>query len=144
MVELTWKSIRALHWNDLYIPLHQYLVTGELPKKSLAGMGRFKRSAKNFELDQDDNIILITNQIPEDLLDGNGEPLVKLELPLRFIVVNPTEKLTTIKTAFNSILAGGFKGVESIYKKIASQYIGITRKDVSDVLKKMDLEARLR
>ena len=41
---------------------------------------------------------------------------------------------------FNNVLTGGFKGVESVYKKIASQYIGVSRKDVAQVLKQMELK----
>lgn len=98
MPELTWKSLRALHWKELYVPLHKYLSTGDLPtkEKSSAGLSRFKRVARHFELDEEGNIVLITNLVPPDLLDEEGKPLLKLELPLKFVVVKPTDKELTI------------------------------------------------
>jgi len=141
MPELTFKSLRALHWNDLYVPLHEYLVTGQLPEKTASSLTRFKRVAKNFELDPStQDIILITNIIPPELLDPDGEPLVEIDLPLKFTVVDPRRKKDTIITCFNSVQSGGFKGVESLYRKISSQYLGISRNDIADVLKKMELK----
>jgi hypothetical protein len=56
-----------------------------------------------FELDED-RLVLITTTIPPHMLDDQGEPLFHVDLPLKFIVVNPKDKTTIITTFFNSVL----------------------------------------
>ena len=132
-----WKSIRALRWDSLYDDLKGWHKGGKVPKKgSDSGLARFKRVAKEFELDGDD-LVLITD-VPTPEMASLG--FTKAQEPTRYIVVDPKKKDTFVKDVFNNVLAGGFKGVESVYKKIASQYIGISRNDVASVLSRMELK----
>ena len=132
-----WKSIRALHWNDLYDDLLAWHQTGVEPKKnSASALSRFKRVAKEFELDGNNLVVITDVATPEMASLG----FTKEQEPTKYIVVNPKERTKFIKEVFNNVLTGGFKGVESVYKKIASQYIGVSRKDVAQVLKQMELK----
>lgn len=113
-----------------------YLDDGTLPKKTPASMGRFLRVANNFEMNEEGEIVLITNQ-PTPEMEELG---LKAETPTTYTVIAPDAKKNIVENVFTNIFAGGFKGVESIYQKLASQYIGITRKDVAEVLGKMELK----
>jgi transposase InsO family protein len=140
MNKVKWKSIRGLKWKELYQPLKIYLLTGDLPKgKSASSLSRFKRTANRFELENED-IILLTNTLPPNLLDEDGNPLVDVNLPMKFIVCDPKNKTETIKTFFSSVLGSNYKGIENCYRKISAQYLGITRQDISKVLKRMEIK----
>jgi hypothetical protein len=140
MNKVKWKSIRGLKWKELYQPLKIYLLTGDLPKgKSPSSLSRFKRTANRFELDGED-IVLITETLPPELVDENGKSLIEIDLPMKYVVCDPKHKVETIKTFFTNVLASNFKGINNVYTKIKSQFIGITRKDVSDVLKKFEIK----
>jgi hypothetical protein len=133
-----WKSIRSLPWKTLYSPLLAYLIDGTIPEKSPSSLARFKRLAKKFELNEDGRLVLITNT-PLDT-DENGENLME-DTPTRsYLVQNPEEKESLILSFFHNVFSGGYKGIESMYKKITAQYIGITRQDISDVLKRIELK----
>ena len=110
-----------------------------MPKdKTPAALARFKRVATSgmFEL-EDFEIVHITDQ-PTPEMESLG--FTELKEPVKYTVVDPKTKEATIKEIFNNVLTGGFKGVESVYRKIASQYLGVSRKDVSDVLGRMELK----
>jgi transposase InsO family protein len=140
MNKVKWKSIRGLKWKELYIDLKIYLETGDLPQgKSPSSLSRFKRTATKFELENED-IILLTNTLPPNLLDEDGNPLVDVNLPMKFIVCDPKNKTETIKTFFSSVLGSNYKGIENCYRKISAQYLGITRQDISKVLKRMEIK----
>jgi hypothetical protein len=135
-----WKQIRALRWKDLYEPMYLFLESETEPKgKSKSGLYRFKKIAKQFQLVANE-IVLYTNQYPPDLLDDAGKPVVQLDLPLTYMVVPPNLRDIIIGSCFSSVFSGGFKGVDSCYRKIAQEYIGITRNDVSTFLKKTELK----
>ena len=137
---MTWKGIRQIRWTDTYEHLYKYLLTSELPTdRSVSSLARFKRLAKNFVLSGDE-VVLETNTIPPELLDEEGNPLVDVKLPMSFLVVKPTEKDQTIQAVYESNLAGGYKGIESLYRKISGQYLGITRQDIAQVLSRQELK----
>jgi hypothetical protein len=83
---------------------------------------------------------MYTNQIPPDLVGEDGEPLIEIDLPQVFMVAPPGLKEIIIGSCFSSVFSGGFKGVDSCYKKMAAEYIGITRNDVADFLSRTELK----
>ena len=132
---LSFKALRAIQWDKSYQPLLVYLQQGIEPKKmSKSSLYRFKQRAEMFELDPAEGaegIIFRTDVLPPELTEVDD----KILQPERvYKVVPPNEKEQTILAVYQSELAGGFRGVLSLYRKISAQYLGISRADISKVL----------
>jgi hypothetical protein len=120
-----------------------YLKDGTVPENgSTSTKYRFRKKCERFFLDKEDQIIFLSNTIPPELTDKEGKPLIHVTLPLKFIVADPRPENIEriIGTCFSSTMSGGHKGVDSLYKKISQEYIGISRQDVSDFMKRSELK----
>ena len=135
MTQVNWKSIDRLKFKDLYPELLSYYKNGTLPKKSPSALARFMSHTRLFTYD-DGRIYLIADNLPDNSLKGI------VELPIKLELIHPTDdNITTIVSAlYNNSLVGGYRGVEPLFRKIKQAYLGITRGDIENVLKKMELK----
>ena len=113
---------------------------------SKSSLYRFKQRAEHFHLSTErasanaseegkEEILFTTNILPPELASVDD----KIIQPERtYKVVQPNEKEQVILSIYQSELAGGFRGVLSLYRKISLQYLGITRADISKVLSKVE------
>lgn len=134
--DVKWKSIYSLRYKELYKDLLIYYTKNKLPKKSNQVLYRFKKYLEIFKYDEP-NLYLIANNLPDENLKGI------VELPIKLILLNPENKKEIskiISEIYNSSLAGAYRGVETIFQKIRQSYLGISRRDVADTLKRMELK----
>ena len=139
MVLVNWKSIDRLKFKELYPELLAYYKDGIIPKKSKSALSKFINHTKMFEYDstkKEGRIYLVADNLPDDSLKGI------VSLPITLELVNPSDEniQNIVSTVYSHSLVGGFRGTEPLYKKIKQSYLGITRQDVADVLKKMELK----
>ena len=142
MVFVNWKSINRLKFKELYPMLMAYYRNSTLPTKSKSALARFLKHAETFEYREgkidtlSDQIFLVADNLPDPSLKGI------VSLPITLELINPTrENITAIVAElYSHTLVGGFRGIEPLYKKIKQSYLGITREDVADVLKQMELK----
>lgn len=160
MVHVNWKSIDRLKFKELYPELMAYYKDGILPTKSKSALTRFINHTRMFEYDSgveedttsikppggaeihvettksEGRIYLIADNLPDNSLKGI------VELPIQLELINPTDdNITNIVSAlYNNSLVGGYRGVEPLFKKIKQSYLGITRGDIENVMRKMELK----
>ena len=161
MVHVNWKSIDRLKFKELYPELMAYYKDGILPTKSKSALTRFLNHTRMFEYDSsieedtstsikppggaeihvemtksEGRIYLIADNLPDNSLKGI------VDLPIQLELINPTaDNITNIVSAvYRHSLAGAFRGIEPLFKKLKQSYLGITREDVANVLKKMEMK----
>ena len=139
MVFVNWKSVDRLKFKELYPQLLAYYKDNILPKKSQSAISRFINHTKMFEYHPSKDgvrIYLVADNLPDNSLKGI------VSLPITLEVINPTDENITniVSTVYSHSLVGGFRGTEPLYKKIKQSFLGITREDVANVLKKMELK----
>jgi len=135
-----------------------YYKDGILPTKSKSALTRFINHTRMFEYDSgveedttsikppggapiettksEGRIYLIADNLPDNSLKGI------VDLPIQLELINPTDdNITNIVSAlYNNSLVGGYRGVEPLFKKIKQSYLGITRGDIENVMRKMELK----
>ena len=105
---------------------------------SKSSLYRFRKRAEYFHLSPEEGkaeILFTTSVLPPELAEVDSS-IIQPEKTYR--VIAPNEKEQLILAVYQSELAGGFRGVLSLYRKISAQYLGITRQDISKVLSKLE------
>jgi transposase InsO family protein len=129
-MKVNWKSVSRYHWDQLYPQLVLYFEKGEKPKNTRG----FIKKTKMFEY-VDGRLFLVADNPPDEMED------IPVDLPIKLeVIVDEEMKVEIIKEVFVNIRMGSFRGIDPIYKRIRRMYVGITRDDVSDVLKRMELK----
>ena len=135
-MKVNWKSIGKYRWDEMYRRLKDWFEKGELPKGvSEVAVRSFKRKLKQFEM-VEGRIYLVADNPPDEMMD------IPMKLPYRLEVVEPSKENidAIISEVFVNIRVGSFRGVNAIYNKLKTMYVGIKRNDVADVLKRMELK----
>lgn len=127
---IPWRSIRNLKITaDYYEDLLIFLQNGTLPPriKNNNNQTKFKRLAKFFSLDENDQVVLVDND--EKLYDTKGSRVYK--------VIHKDEIDAVLNKAWN--VRTGFRGVRSFLEQLQQEFIGISRSDVDAFLKRQSI-----
>lgn len=135
-----YKSIRNLSFSrERY---NEYLTYAEdkiIPDRinSANAKYRFLKIAKLFT-SINRQLWLITNIVPPDISDEHGDPLIPLELPLKYRVVAEDEVKSVLDELWGNPIGGGWSR-KSLFEKISREFIGISRSMVDTFFKNTEL-----
>ena len=91
-----------------------------------------------FKLDNG-SLILETDVPQPDLVDkSTGKAVLGTKMTKYKVIYDPQQAEELIRTYYLAPYAGGFRGVESIYRSISREIIGISRHQVAKALMKME------
>lgn len=131
--EIKWKSLRSLKITDAYYDeLYNYVKSDVTPDRFSTSQTawRFRKTAKLFSLDSEDNLVLVLNEPPPWAVDKKGNLLFSVRLPVVLRVVKESEKEDIMSQFFGDVKTNAYRSVDSYYTKISQEFIGITREDV--------------
>ncbi len=139
-----WRRIRQLKIDqNFYNRLKQSLKTDTLPSvnSSESAKVRFRKWVRLFDYNAEtDEVELRTEIFPPHLVNNRGEPMVDdIELPMKYIVVNPKDRKKWVEMTWSSAQVGSYRGADSIFKRLQTKTIGITRSFVKRQMKDYEM-----
>ena len=121
-----WTKIRRTP-PETFRDLHILLKTGINPRKSRGAKTRLQKWTSFFKLDNG-SLILETDIPQPDLVDKSaGKPILGSKMKKYKVIYDPKQAEDLIRSYYLTPYAGGFRGVESIYRSISREIIGISR-----------------
>ena len=133
-----WRKIRRIPPSTLR-DVHTYLETGINARKSKGSRARLLKWAPYFQLSKKE-MIFKSNIPPPDLVDPTTQQglLDSNEMRIYKVIYDEKEAIEIIKLYYTTAYAGGFRGVESLYRSLAGSTIGISHSLVAKVLHTME------
>ena len=132
-----WTKIRRIP-PETFKDLHHLLKTGINNRTSRGSKARLQKWASYFKLDNG-SIILETDIPQPDMIDkSTGKPVLETQMKKYKVIYDPQQAEELIISYYLTPYAGGFRGVESIYRSISREIIGISRHQVAKALMRME------
>ena len=132
-----WTKIRRIP-PETFRDLHRLLKTGINPRKSRGAKDRLQKWTSFFKLDGD-YLVLETDVPQPDLVDkSTGKAVLGTKMTKYKVIYDPQQAEELIRTYYLAPYAGSFRGVESIYRSLSREIIGISRHQVAKALMKME------
>lgn len=163
---IKWGSIRQIKWTDqLYKEVVRFVETGEPPAHlaTPAKVSKWKSKFKHFGVrtimvdDEDDQgddgkrgnnrkkeLLQLVLQLrsSEDVfwaINKDGETLFEVNLPYFMTVIPQSKKHVTLTKLYPELTHNAFRSVETFFEKLTKQFVGITRDDVIQFMKTVEL-----
>ena len=132
-----WTKIRRIP-PETFRYLHILLKACMNLRKSRGAKARLQKWTLFFKL-SGDSLTLETDIPQPDLIDqSTGKALLGTKMTIYKVIYDPQEAEELIWTYYLAPYAGGFCGVESIYRSLFREIIGISRHQVVQALQKME------
>ena len=132
-----WRKIRRIP-SDTFRDLHILLKTGINPRTSRGSKARLQKWTSFFSLDNG-SLILETDVPQPDLTDkSTGKSVLGTQMKKYKVIYDPQQAEELIISYYLTPYGGGFRGVESLYRSISRETIGISRHQVAKALQKME------
>ena len=87
---------------------------------------------------RDGQLYLYTRTARPEETDKKGKPLLPSSKPIKYRVAPPDEINTIIEQTYKSNSTGNMRGVQTIFKILEKQYLGISREAVRKVLLRIE------
>ena len=120
-----WTKIRRIP-PETFKDLHILLKTGINHRKSHGAKARLQKWTSYFKLDNG-SLILETDIPQPDLVDkSTGKAILGTKMTKYKVIYDPQQAEDLIRSYYLAPYAGGFRGVESIYRSLSREIIGIS------------------
>ena len=133
MIKNIWKTLDKVSVTQkFYDDLRSLISTGKIEGKSTPQyLYRMKRYLPYFDIIDSELILTTDEPLPWDILNENKRR--------SYIVVNPSKKKDLLQKFYEDVRLGGLKGIRNVYYKMRARYLGITIKDIKELLSKQEL-----